>query len=272
MQNLLLFLIRYGNLLTFLFLESICLYLIVQNNEVQREIFIYSSNLASGKIYEEVSDLKAYVHLKEVNQDLAEENALLRSRVMSGDSTLSIDSIVTAFERRYDLIPAKVINNNITGRNNTLTLDVGRTDGVKKSMGVIHPHGVVGVTRKVSSSYSSVISLLNTDLKVSARAKRTNNFGSLSWNGEDLRYATLTSIPKHADIKLGDTITTTSYSTIFPENIPLGIIDNIQQPAGRGDFVIIVRLFIDFTSLDHAYIVVDRDADEILEVSNPEGL
>jgi rod shape-determining protein MreC len=271
MQNLLLFLIRYGNLLTFLFLESICLYLIVQNNEAQREIFVYSSNLASGKIYENVSDLKAYVGLKEVNQVLAKENALLRSILLSKDSTLSVDTTSEYFEGRYVLIPARVINNNVTGRNNTLTLDVGLTEGVEKSMGVIHPDGVVGVIRKVSSSYASVVSLLNTDLRISARSKRTNNFGTLRWNGEDMRYAMLTSIPKHADVMLGDTVATTSYSSIFPEDIPLGVVDNIAQPAGRGDFLITVRLFIDFSSLDHAYVVIDRDADEILDVSNTEG-
>ena len=190
---------------------------------------------------------------------------------MSEDSTLSLETTADSFERRYDLIPAKVINNNVTGRNNTLTLDVGLNEGVGKSMGVIHPDGVVGVIRKVSSSYASVVSLLNTDLRISARSKRTNNFGTLRWNGEDMRYAMLTSIPKHADVMLGDTIATTSYSSIFPKDIPLGVVDDIEQPAGRGDFLITVRLFIDFSSLDYAYVVVDRDADEILEVSNIEG-
>ena len=68
---------------------------------------------------------------------------------------------------------------------------------------------------------------------INAKVKRTNNFGSLRWDAKDLEILNLYDIPKSADIKINDTIQTGGMSSIFPENIPIGIIRSINLPTGR---------------------------------------
>ena len=113
-----------------------------------------------------------------------------------------------------------------------MTLDKGIEDGLEKSMGLIDDKGIVGIIKRVGNNYSSAYSILNTDIKISARLKRNQYFGTLTWPANDLRVMELRSIPKHADIRLGDTVTTTSYSTIFPPDVPIGIVDNVRQLPG----------------------------------------
>lgn len=266
MQNLLLFLIRYGHFLTFLFLESICLYLLVQHNEQQQEIFLYSSNLFAGKISDNFTAIESYLHLNDSNDSLAAANAQLINQFYSSKDIEASDSS----ELKYRVLAARVINNQISGRNNMVTLDKGRKHGVEKSMGIIHPSGVVGIITQVSSSYSTGVSLLNTETKVSAKIKRNNYFGSLTWDTQDPRFVQLSAIPKHADVRLGDTIVTTSYSTIFPPSHPVGIISDIKQPVGRGDFLLSIRLFLDLSQIERVYLIASKDREEIIQLQNQE--
>lgn len=265
MQNLLLFLIRYGHLLTFLFLESICLYLLVRHNDQQKEIFLYSSNLFAGKVNDNVTALESYLHLRQSNDSLAQANAILINRFYSDQ----IDKVTpdSAFPH-YVVIPAEVINNNISGRNNMISLNRGQKDGIEKSMGIIHPNGVVGIVTQVSQNYATGVSVLNTETKISAKIKRNNYFGSLSWDAMDTRFLQLSAIPKHADVRLGDTVVTTAYSTIFPKNHPIGVVSDIKQPVGRGDFLLTVRMFLDLARVERVYVISSVNRKEIIDLQN----
>ena len=50
-------------------------------------------------------------------------------------------------------------------------------------MGVITSLGVVGIIKSVTDNYASIISLLNTDLKVNAILKNSSTIGSITWDG-----------------------------------------------------------------------------------------
>ena len=110
MQNLLQFLFRYSSFFTFIILETICIYLLLTYNTSQREIYLYSSNLAAGKIYQSVSEVTNYAKLNEINDSLAAENARLRALLLSNTE----DSIIANIDLPdFKVIPCEVINNNI---------------------------------------------------------------------------------------------------------------------------------------------------------------
>ena len=62
-----------------------------------------------------------------------------------------------------------------------------------------------------------MISILNTNINISAKLKKTNHFGSLTWDGKSHDFIQLTDIPKIASVEIGDTIVTSGRSTIFPK-------------------------------------------------------
>ena len=80
MRNLLLFILRNYFLFLFILLESLCIYLVVQNNYYQRAGFINSSNAISANILAATHDVNQYFLLKDANEKLLKENAELRAK------------------------------------------------------------------------------------------------------------------------------------------------------------------------------------------------
>lgn len=270
MRNLLRLLIKNHFVILFLLLQSVAVYLVVQNNNYQRaKVFAFARNI-SGFFYTRVNSYKEYLALRDINRELIEENATLRNELAGSwkkknePFKISRDSL---YHRYYRFIPARVINNSINKQYNYITLNKGRLQGVKPEMGVISADGIVGVVKNVSSNFSTVISLLNRNLRVSARFKKNNYFGSLEWPGKNYQYAQLNQIPHHVDVQVGDTIVTSGYSAIFPEDVLIGFVDDFSLEGGAF-YTIKVRLSNDFKKLHHVNIVDNILQKEILELEN----
>jgi rod shape-determining protein MreC len=204
------------------------------------------------------TDVKSYFNLKYTNEQLAHENALLQTLSSSSFISTGANKYVVKdsnHRQKYEYIPAKVVSNSTNRRNNYLTLDKGSLNGIKRDMAVISGNGVVGVIISVSANFCSVMSLLHKDSKISARIKKEGSFGPLSWEGDDYRYGTLTDIPNHVTLKTGDTIVTSSYGSVYPENILIGTIENFQIKSGEPFFTIRVKLSTPFKKLSYVYIV-----------------
>jgi rod shape-determining protein MreC len=205
-----------------------------------------------------VNSVNEYVNLKVTNKLLAEENARLRSLLpgafyQAGTIKISVNDSLT--RQHYSYFTAKVINNSIIRRNNYLTLDKGSLQGVQPEMGIISSNGVVGIVKNVSEHYCTVMSLLNKDTRVSAKFKNNNYFGSFLWEGVNPTIGTLKDVAKHVTFKTGDTIVTTSYSLVFPENILIGTVLNSELKPGDNFYTIHVKLSVDFSNLTYVYIV-----------------
>lgn len=258
MRNLLLFLWKNNFTLAFLILFTFCMFLLVQRNAYQRTSFINSSNDVSGNVLRMYANANEYLDLKYVNQQLATENALLHTLSSSSLMNTSANHYTvndSLHKQKYEYIQAKVVNNSTNRRNNYLTLDKGSLMGVKPDMAIITSSGAVGTVIGVSQNFCSVMSLLHKDTRISAKLKKDGSFGPLSWEGDDYRIATLTDIPNHVQLKKGDTIVTSAYSSTYPENILLGTIDSYEIKSGEPFYTIQVRLSTQFKKLSQVYII-----------------
>jgi rod shape-determining protein MreC len=206
-----------------------------------------------------MDSFKGYIGLKEANRKLAEENAYLRSLLPSSYIMDAPQMNVTDTMRhqQYAYIPARVISGTFFLRNNYMLLDKGSDSGIKPEMGVITAKGVIGIVKDVSKHYCSVMSFLHTKSAVSARIKKNSYIGPLLWDGHHPLYATLSDIPRHVVINKGDTIETSSYSSIYPEGIPIGVIEETKLDTDKGSnfFISKVRLLEDFQKLSYVYVV-----------------
>ena len=57
-------------------------------------------------------------------------------------------------------------------------------------MGVVNDKGLIGITQSVSTNFTTIISIINTDLMISAKIKESGYFGTLSWNGKNAQKIT----------------------------------------------------------------------------------
>jgi rod shape-determining protein MreC len=250
----------------FVAIQSFCVYLIVQNNRYQHASFFNSSNAAVAKVNEGVTYFKEYISLRENNQLLASENAQLRnmlSKITQVKDTTKPSVIDTLQKQQYTYITAKVVNSSTTLPNNFLTIDKGTADGIKPEMGVICGSGVVGIVQQVSTHYSTVMTLLHTKSKVSAKINANGFYGSLVW-GDDLNAheSILKDIDKTVPVKKGDTISTTEFSALFPAGIMIGKVIESKLNPGSNFNAIKVGLSTNFDNLSYVYVVDNLKKDE----------
>jgi rod shape-determining protein MreC len=278
MKNLLLFVWKHNFVFLFLLLETLSVYLIVQNNYYQKAGFINSSNQIVADVQELQGSIKTYFFLKDENEKLLKENAELRGKTLASFSVLVNDEKVvndTTYHQKYTFVSARVVNNSTNLRNNFLTLDKGSKQGINKDMAVITSTGVVGQVKDVSDNFCTVISLLNSKKTISSKVKKDGSYGPLSWDdGDDFGHATLHDIPTHVKLKNGDTIITSGYSHDFPENIPIGIVESYEQKSGQFFYTVKVKLSTDFKKLTHVYIVKNKmkqEQDNLEQTSEAEA-
>jgi len=270
MRNLILFLVRYNAFFLFVILEIISFSLIVNNGtDSQKTILFSSANNFTGYFMEKYNNMLQYWNLPDENEKLARENAQLKAQLRKDkfnhkvDSTMAFDSI---YEQQYEYIPALVINNSVNLQNNYITLNRGNKHGIERNAGVISTDGIVGIVRNTSYRYSTVLSLLHREMKISGMIKRNNYYGSLVWKNNNPSNMTLEAIPKHADVQINDTIITSGYSSIFPKGLMIGIVDTSWIEAGSNFHTIDVRLSADLSKVRNVYVVKDYLKEEKLEL------
>ena len=245
----------------------VSLSLTIQSHSYHKSKIISSANFLTGGVYEQVNSINEYFDLKTKNEELALENGRLKSLLFNLKDTTTapnFDSIKGV--KKTDIIISKVIKNTYSVQENFLTINSGAKQGIKPDMGVINSLGIVGIIENTSTNYATVLSILNVKSQINAKIKKSDHFGSLIWNGKNAGFVQLIDVPRLASVKKGDTIVTGGQSTIFPENINIGTIENIYTDDQTNFFTINVKLFNDMTSLGHVYIIKRKDKKEIDEL------
>lgn len=246
--------------------------MVVKYNQTQKGIYINSINRGTGFFQKMAANSRYYFSLDDENYRLSRANARLLEKLYNADiDTVLIDSAIFKNDSpQFEIQIARVVNNTVNNHHNYLTLDKGTNDGVSAHLGLITEDGVVGIIRKVSKRYSRAMSILHRQMRISAKVKGTNYPGSLIWNEKqrDARSFTLLEIPKHADVEIGDTVVTSGFSSIFPEGVMLGTIENIDLKSGSHAFEISVSSKVDMTNLQYVYIVRNLFKNEQQELEN----
>ncbi len=265
MQQIINFLIRNKHFLLFLLLLLLSLAFTIQSHSYHKSKFVNSSNFFSGGLYTWQHSLSDYLKLKQENVRLLEENERLHNQLsaLSIDTTLQKRIDTTSFDKPYTFIKARVIKNDYNKIDNYILIDKGHNDSIKADMGVITDKGIIGIIENTSKNYGRIISILNSNSRINAGLKKSNQYGSLIWDGKDPNIVQLETIPRQAILKEGDTIITHGRSTIFPRGIGIGTILNYKLNQNKSYYLIDVKLFNDMTDIGFIYAIKNSAAEEI---------
>lgn len=278
MQRLFSFIYEYRAFFTFLLLELLCVWMVIENNQYQSTKYFNTSNSVAASIISTSQNIREYFSLRDINQRLAEENAELRKKVDQRNQMLyqlDLRPIKdAAIINRFDFIAAKVINNTTNNYKNFITIDKGKRHGLQPGMAAISEAGVVGKVKSVSDHYAVLISLLNIDNQVSSKIKRTGHFGTVQWDGVDPRVIDLKYIPRHVELKVGDTVVTSGYNAVFPEGILVGVVKNVKLNEEAQFHTIKVGLAQDFGKVAFVEVVKsnlkqEKDSLELKTIGEP---
>jgi rod shape-determining protein MreC len=276
-RNLFAFIRRHAILLLFLILEIISLSLLVQYNRFHQSVYMDIAGEWTGKAEEKMQNWRLYFSLKKENEALQQRVNELQNQLAQNfqipdtstgkiqSDTLLIDSLTQY--RKYLYREATVVNNSVHLPTNFITLHRGYLQNIQPGMVVVGPLGVIGVVMDVSNNFSTVMSMLHRQSRISAKLKKTGEMGRVEWDGADPRLVQMKDIPKGVKLQKGDTVLTSQYSD-FPADVPVGIIEKIVPEKSTNNYLLHIRPTTDFSKIQHVFIVENLQKAEQEELEN----
>jgi len=195
-------------------------------------------------------DNEEILKLKELNARLMLENNLLRNYALENDELKSLlhfkDTTVS------NLIAAKVISRLVSNVQGSLIINVGENDSVQVGMPVINELGLIGIVKEISYNFAVVRTIENIDFKLTVEVQRSRFRGIMTWNGKHLA---LINVPTTADIKEGDRILSSSFSTLLPPSIPVGIVASMEETVSGLLGEVYIESYVKISSIKNLFVL-----------------
>lgn len=271
MKTLIRFLVQFRLVFLLFLFQAISITLIINSYNDKYVRYLNASNAISGSLFDKSTVITEYFSLRETNRILAEENARFQNLLKTSfkSNYVSISQIRdSVYSQQYFHYSAKIISSSTHKMHNYITLNKGRMQGVTNNMAVVGPNGVVGIIKSVSADFSTAITLLNTNYRMSGRVLGKGYLGNIVWKGNDYRYVEMQDIPLHVPIELGDTVVSSGFSTLFPEGVIIGQVVNSQPSQNEVFHNITLALATDFKRLTYVSIVGNLLKEELIELEN----
>ena len=262
MQNLLNFLWNNQFTVLFILLEAAGFYLLGSQNTFHRSKIHQTSTAIAGELYDLQHSYNQYLGLVDENQQLREENAVLRQQsiLRSRSELITIDG--------FQCRPAQAIKSTHHLESNFIIVNAGEVDGIQPASGVMSPTGVAGIVHTVSEHYASIMPLIHTDAKISGRLLGSEYFGQCQWGGWDPEQLQLENIPNHVQVQAGDTVVTRGGSGIFPPGLIIGFVTQSETDPGGGFQKITLQMATDFRKINTLYILSNDHKPELDSLLN----
>ena len=278
MDKLLEFLQKYRHWFVFLILETIALVTYLSGSLYSRSLGWYATSAVFGRVNELMTEGWSYVGLRPRNEELLRENARLRTaytllarQMQDAEAHGVLPRLHATDSLPIDpsaVIIARVVNRVTHTSEVYYTINKGRRDGIETDMGVMSASGVVGAVMAVSDHYALVIPVLNPKIRLACTLLGQEVSGTLTASSSpNANEAILSNVPPHAHPQIGDTITTSGYSYLFPEGMMVGTIaDSIpaRVKGSAGTFANYpVHLATDFQGLRYVYVIREKPTHEV---------
>ncbi len=156
---------------------------------------------------------------------------------------------------KYTYVPAEIIGWNTDQRLNTIIIDVGRSDEIRKYMAVVMEDGVLGRIIEVGLTSSYVQLLSDRNCRISGLVQRSREQGIIRYQNEALYMQ----LPMRADVRLGDRVVTSGLGETFPSGLPVGRISRIA--LGRRNLFKEVSIIpaVELNRLEEVFVIAGEE-------------
>lgn len=271
MKNLIAFLKRFQIFLVFIVLQVVALTTYSAYSEFTRLQILTTTSAVNSQLFEVRHAIDKHFYLESSNRSLVNKNKYLLEQLKNAHYRVDKGKVYiddTLYKQIYSYLPAEVIQNTYDKRNNYMTIDIGRKDGVQKNDGVFSAKGVVGKIHYVGENYSLVKTVLSQNVNIDVMLQKTGAFGFVKWDANHPKIIQITGISNDITIKKFEKVITYGSSGIFPKGIPVGRVLSKKHIEGKPLYDIQVRIFEDFRTIQHVYVVKNTMKKEILALQN----
>ena len=195
-------------------------------------LFLVFVRISKGSIYK---DFYFYISKpfwpgefqKEIILKSKDQEFLIELNILKRDNKRLREILDLQESSKNETISAAVISRKTGSWWRQIILNKGSKDGAEIGNVVLGPGGLLGIINNTSLLTSSVTLLTSTESKVGVWVDRIQMNGLLVGLGDD--YPRLILYTKDADIKVGDFVSSSPSSTLLPPNIPIGIVQSVDD-------------------------------------------
>ena len=166
---------------------------------------------------------------KELIRQSLNQESLIRLNLLQKDNIRLREILNLQESSSSDSTLAAVISRKTGSWWRQIILNKGSKDGVEIGSIVMGPGGLLGRVKSTSFFTSSVTLLTSPESKVGVWMDRIQMNGLLIGSGDDNPNLVLYS--KNAELKVGDFVSSSPASTLLPPNIPIGIVQSIENSS-----------------------------------------
>ncbi len=180
---------------------------------------------------------------------LALENALLAEKLSQAR-----DSVREA-KADFDIVPARIIERDLVTMNRLLFVDQGSAAKIAKEAVVIYSGSAIGRITDVTGRRSTVTTVLNPGVRISARVKRSGIFCMTVATPEGLL---ANYIQKDGDVRPGDTIITSGLSDLIPAGLDVATVVRLEDGEDMFFKKVSLKTMVDIAKLQKVFVMLPK--------------
>lgn len=239
-----------------------------------RDTLSYAEKIVTYPFSYITTKTREYNKLKDVNEEndiletsldridaIETENVELRRQIDALKNELNIDYTLTD----YEYLNATVTSRSVGYWYNTITINKGSYNGIKKDMVVINSKGLIGRVIKTSTFTSDVrlITTSETNNKISVHISNGDNnlYGLINNYDYSKNLLEVEGISNTKDVDIGDFVYTSGLGGIFPSGILIGSVSEITTDSYDLAKIIKVKSSADFSNINYVSVLKRKDSE-----------
>ena len=239
-----------------------------------RDTLSYAEKIVTYPFSYITTKTREYNKLKDVNKEndiletsldridaIETENVELRRQIDALKNELNIDYTLTD----YEYLNATVTSRSVGYWYNTITINKGSYNGIKKDMVVINGKGLIGRVIKTSTFTSDVrlITTSETNNKISVHISNGDNnlYGLINNYDYSKNLLEVEGISNTKDVDIGDFVYTSGLGGIFPSGILIGSVSEITTDSYDLAKIIKVKPSADFSNINYVSVLKRKDSE-----------
>lgn len=225
-------------------------------------VSVLQTPLSSIRIYRQALNTNNYLQ----RQNILLQDELSRLRAIELENEQLREMLGFRERSPLKLKPVNIIGKELTGINNSLTVNAGSADGIKIGMPLITSDGLLGKVVLTNQHYAQVMPYYNSLFRVSARIQEVQAVGIVSWTGKEMDGLVMDFVPKTIPVDSGFVIETSGASNQLPPGIPIGYVTRAEPELGKETQQIYLQPFASLFDVSQGFIVLFEPDSSLIQL------
>lgn len=219
---------------------------------------------------ERISNLFSFIGnistIKNENESLKEKNNDLENQLVDYETIKQkYDQLRQMYnfqdenkDYKYTYVGADVIGYGSGNWYDMIIIDKGSNQGIKKFFPVITGEGLVGQVVNVGPNWSEILTIVDEKSRVTGTVSNTGDTGMVQGTSDSATGAKnckMFDVDARSSVKQGDNVVVSQSSALFPKNIKIGVVLNVENDNLTK--TVIIKPSVDFAKIQEVFVITN---------------